>query len=142
MSPCHLSQPETPVLSEFGDELLPTLRDLESFAHMGRCNSSDLDLPLARPSYKAGQQEGDTQTSHATLGSFQGYSLSDHDRSSVLTARKLPSPTPKKIDGASPLTQQKTKQDLVHSWNDGSEHHMTALGELVDDLGYLGTLII
>ena len=148
MSPYHLSQPETPVMSEFGDEFLPPLRDSESLVQMGRDTSSDLDLLLARPYSGAAPphrplpQGGDTQNSHPTLDGFQGYSVPDHDHASVLTIRKLPSITFKNTDGVAPFTQQGSKQDLVQSWNDGSEHRMTALGELVDDLGYLGRMII
>ena len=136
MSPCHLSQPGTPFMSEFGDEFLPTLRGLDSL---------DLDLS-ARPSSRGGPPkislpcEDDGKDSHATPGGFQGYTLPD--RASVLTIRKLPSLTFQKPDASSPFTQQGSRQDLVDSWNDGSERHMTALGELVDDLGYLGQLII
>lgn len=151
MSPYHLSQPETPIMSEFGDELLPSLRDSESFTQMGQCTRtiSDLDLPLARPSESGADQPnvprpqgGDTQTSHATLGGFQGYSLPNHDDAYAPAVRERPSLTFRQADSASTFSPQKTKQDLVHSWNDGSQHHMTALGELVDDLGYLGKLII
>lgn len=149
MSPCHLSQPETPIMSEFGDELLPTLRNSESFAQMGQCTGSDLGLSLAKPSESgAGQpnvllpQGGDMQTSHATLDGYQGYSLPNHNHAYVPAVRERPSLTFRQADGASSFDQQKTKQDLVHSWNDGSQHHMTALGELVDDLGYLGKMII
>lgn len=147
MSPCHSSQPETPVMSEFEDDFLPPLRDSESLAQMGRRTSSDLDFLLAKPSSRAApqhllqQQGGDAQKSHAAWGGFEGYSLPDHVQGSALTIRKLPSVTVMKTDGASPFTQQDSKQDLVHSWNDGSEHRVTALGELVDDLGYLGKMI-
>lgn len=148
MSPCHLSQPETPIMSEFGDELPPTLRDSASFAQKGQCTSNDHDLSLARPlDSGAGQpnvpwpQGADTQTSHGTLGGFQGYSLPNHDHAYVPAVRERPSLTFRQADGASSFGQRKAKQDLVHSWNDGSQHHMTALGELVDDLGYLGKLI-
>lgn len=148
MSPYHLSQPETPVMSEVGDDFLPPLRESESLTQMGRSTSSDLDLLLVRPSSRAALPElsrprgGDTQNSHAKLDGFQGYSLPDHDHASILTIRRPPSITFKKTDGASPFTPKGNKQDLVRSWNDGSEHRMTALGELVDDLGYLGRVII
>lgn len=145
MSPCHLSQPETPVMSDFGDEFLPPVRDSESPAQMHRSSASDLDLLLARPSSRAVPPRlpcPPTQKPHAVAGGFQGYSLPDHDHASVHTIRKLPSIALKKTDGASPLTHQASKQDLVHSWNDGSEDRVTALGELVDDLGYLGEMII
>ena len=148
LSPCHLSQPETPIMSDFGDEFLPPVRDSESPAQIRRSSGSDLDLLLARPSSRAvpshpPQPQGDpTQKPHSVMGGFQGYSLPDHDQASVHTIRKLPSIPLKKTDGASPLTHQGSKQDLVHSWNDGSEHRVTALGELVDDLGYLGEMII
>lgn len=147
MSPCRLS-PETPVTSEFGDDFLPPVRDSESLTQMGRRTSGDLEHLLvnspSRPAPPISKpQGGDGQSSHATpLGGFQGYSLPDHDHASALTIRKLPSITLKKRDCASPFTQQSSKQDLVHSWNDGSEHRVTALEELVDDLGYLGKLII
>ena len=143
-----ISLPETPIMSEFGDELLPPLRDPEPIAPMDEMSSSGLDPVSARHLSRAGPpnlsrlQNNDTQISHATFGGFQGYSLPDQDHASVLTLRKLPSPTFQKPDSASPFTQHQSKQDLVHSWNDGSEHHMTALGELVDDLGYLGRVII
>ena len=148
MSPCHLSQPETPVMSDFGDEFLPPVRDSESPAQMRRSSGSDLDLLLARPSSRAvpphlsRPQGGPPQKPLVVVSGFQGYSLPDHDQASVHTIRKLPSIPLKKTDGPSPLTHQASKQDLVHSWNDGSEHRVTALGELVDDLGYLGELII
>ena len=148
MSPCHLSQPETPIMSDFGDEFLPPVRDSESPARIRRSSGSDLDLLLARPSSRAvpphltRPQGGPTHKSHAVVGGFQGYSLPDQDQASVHTIRKLPSIPLKKADGASPLAHQASKQDLVHSWNDGSEDRVTALGELVDDLGYLGEMII
>ncbi|KAM0794498.1 hypothetical protein BDR22DRAFT_689619 [Usnea florida] len=148
ISPCHLSQPETPVMSDFGDEFLPPVRDSESPAQMHRSSGSDLDLLLARPSSRAVSphlkrpQGGPTPKSHAVVGGFQGYGLPDQDQASVHTIRKLPSISLKKADGASPPTHQASKQDLVHSWNDGSEDRVTALGELVDDLGYLGEMII
>lgn len=144
MSPCHLSQPETPIMSEFGDEFLPPLRDPESLAQMGRSTSSDLDLLLARPSSRTGPpqvprpQQGDTDV---TPRGFQGYSLPNHDHASVLTIRKPPSITFKNTDGTSTFPQNGSKQDLVHSWNDGSEHRMTALADFVEDLSYLRDLI-
>ena len=148
ISPCHLSQPETPVMSDYGDELAPFLHDPESLAQIGSCTSSELDLPLTEPFSRTRlpdlprQQQDDTQTSHATWGGFQGYSLRDHDHASVNTIRKIPSFTPKSPDGASAFTPQSNKQALAHSWDDASEHPMTALGELVEDLGYLGKVII
>ena len=146
MSPYHLSQPETPIMSEYGDEFLPPLRDSESLAQMGRSTSSDPDLLSARPSSRTEPRNSPwplQDDTDATLGGFQGYTLPDHDHASVLTIRKLPSTTFKKTDGTSGFPQKDSKQDLVHSWNDGSEHRMTALGELVDfdDLGYLAEMI-
>lgn len=145
MSPYHLSQPETPIMSELGDEFLPPLRDPESLAQMGWGTSSDVDLLQARPSSIIDPQlprprQGDPE---ASSGGFQGYSLPNHDHASVLTIRKLPSITFKQTDGPPGFSQKGSKQDLVHSWNDGSEHRMAALGELLDfdDLGYLAEMI-
>lgn len=148
MSPCRLSQPETPVMSEIEDDFLLPLRDSESLTRMGRSTSSDLELLPTRPPSRSAPphlpqpQGGSIQSSHtSTIGGLKSYSLPNHDHS-ILTIRKLPSITLKNTDGASSFPQQSSKQDLVHSWNDGSEHHMTALEELVDDLGYLGRVII
>ena len=148
-SPYHLSQPETPIISEFEDEALPPLLDSEPLDQMGKSTSSDLGLLSARPpsSSAAPRQwtwplESHTQKSYAKMDGFQNYSLPDHDHASALTIRKLPSITFKTRDDASPFAQTGCNQGLVHSWNDGSEHRMTALGELFDDLGYLGELII
>ena len=146
-SPCHLS-PETPVTSDTGDYFLPPIRDSESLTQMGRRTSGDLEHlsvnPPCRPARPMSKsQGGNGQSSHATpLGGFQGYSPHDHAHASAITVRKLPRISSKKTDCAPPFTQQSSKQDLVHSWNDGSEHHVTALEELVDDLGYLGEVII
>lgn len=145
-SSCHLSQPETPVMSEFEGELLLPLRDSESLPRLGKNISCDHDLLLTRPSSGAAPprlprpQGSNTQNSS---GGFQGYSPPDPDHASLVTIRKLPSITLQKTtDRASPFAQQSSKQDLVRSWNDGSQHRVTALGELVDDLGYLGRVII
>ena len=145
MSPYHLSQPETseaetPGMSEFGDDLPPSF--LDSDAHF----LTRFDRPYSRAgSPDPSRQVGDAQPSHTTgLGSGPlCYSLPDQDHASVLTVRKLPSLTIIKPAEGSPFTttQQSSKQDLVRSWNDGSEHQTSALGELVDDLGYLGRLI-
>lgn len=148
ISPYHLSQPETPVMSEVGDDFLPPLRDSESLTQMDRRTSNDLDLLLARPCSRAALPQssqprgGVTQHPHTTLDSFQSYSLPDRDHASILTIRRPPSITFKRTDGASAFAPPGNKQDLVRSWNDGSEHRMTALGALVDDLGYLGGVII
>ena len=148
ISPCHLSQPETPVTSEYGDELPPFLHDPDSLAQMSSCTSSEFDLPLTEPFSRARPpnlprlQQDEVQASHATWGGFQGYSLPDHDHASVNTIRKIPSFTPKSKDASSPFSPQSSKQDLGHTWDNVSEHHMTALGELVEDLGYLGKVII
>ena len=147
ISPCHLSQPETPVMSEFGDEMPPSLRDSDPLAQLSRFNSSDVDHPSARPPSKAGApdlpwlERDDMHTPLGRMGGFQGYSLPNHDHSSALTLRKVPSLKFKNADVAPPFTRPKSRQGLVHSWNDGSEHPMTALGELVEDLGYLGKFI-
>lgn len=128
MSPFHLSQPGTPSISDFGEDVL------------GGGQSSDTnycDLPET-------QGPWDTSTSGLSTriyAGFQEYSLSETDQASVLTVRKNPNDRLESCDFGNPYGQHGSK-DLVHSWNDGSEHRMTALEELVDDLGYLGELII
>ena len=144
MSPLHLSQPETPVLSEFGDEHFSIRRNSISIAHLAISDSHDLDQSPLRPPSRAAPPPPASKpaTAYSTLGGFQGYSIPDSDHTSVLTIRKLPSTTFKPADTTSTFGPQGNKKELVESWNDGSGHRMSALSELVEDLGYLGTVII
>ena len=144
MSPLHLSQPETPVMSEFGDEHFSIRRNSTSPAQLAISDTHSLDQLPPRPPSRAAPPPPASKpaTAYSTLGGFQGYSIPDSDHTSVLTIRKYPSTTFKPADTSSNFGQQGTKKELVESWNDGSEHRMSALSELVEDLGYLGTVII
>lgn len=128
MSPFHLSQPDTPSISDFGEDAL-------SGGLSSDTNYCDL-LETQGP--------WDTSTSGLSArayAGFQEYSLSETDQVSVLTVRKDTKDSLESNGFGNPYGQHGSK-GLVHSWNDGSEHRMTALEELVDDLGYLGELII
>lgn len=128
MSPFHLSQPDTPSISDFGEDALG-----------GRLSSDTNYCDLLET-----QGPWDTSTSSLSArayAGFQEYSLSETDQASVLTVRKETNDNLESSGFGNPYGQHGSK-DLVHSWNDGSEHRMTALEELVDDLGYLGELII
>lgn len=128
MSPFHLSQPGTPSISDFGEDAL-------GGGLLSDTNYCDL---------LGTQGPWDTSTSGLSsraYAGFQEYSLSETDQASILTVRKGPSDSLESRGFSHPYGQHGSK-DLVHSWNDGSEHRMTALEELVDDLGYLGELIV
>lgn len=128
MSPFHLSQPGTPSISDFGEDAL------------GGGLSSDTNYC----DLLGTQGPWDTSTSGLSTrayAGFQEYRLSETDQASVLTVCKDPNASLEPRGFGSPYGQHGSKE-LVHSWNDGSEHRMTALEELVDDLGYLGELII
>ena len=146
MSPLHLSQPGTPVMSEFGDEHFSIRRNSTSLAQLTLSDSQALDQSSLRPPSRVAPAPPARKpaTAYSTLGGFQGYSLPDSVHTSVLTIHQLPSNPFKPIpaDTASIFGQQGKRKDLVESWNDGSEHHMSALSELVEDLGYLGKMII
>lgn len=128
MSPFHLSQPGTPTISDFGEDALGGGQSSDT----NYCNIPETQGPW------------DTFTSVLSTrayAGFQEYSLSETDQASVLTVRKDPNDSLESSRFGNSYGQHSGK-DLVHSWNDGSEHRMTALEELVDDLGYLGELII
>ncbi|MCJ1367205.1 hypothetical protein MMC16_006337 [Acarospora aff. strigata] len=74
--------------------------------------------------------------------SFQSYSLPQEEQaSSVHTPHKLPTSP---FSGAlpEPAIESRHGADLVRSWNDGSAHRLTATEELLNDLGYLGGMIV
>ena len=135
MSPYHLSQPDTPSISEFGGDFLETRIDSNFEPHVTLFN---IDGPK---NVRIGSTANLHDTQYPELDGFQGYSLSETEQASVLTLRKSSSDTLESHGGGSPFGKQGSK-DLVHSWNDGSEHRITALEELFDDLGYLGEMIV
>ncbi|MCJ1424572.1 hypothetical protein MMC29_002460 [Sticta canariensis] len=135
MSPYHLSQPDTPSISEFGGDLLETGTDSNFEPH---ATLFDVDGPK---NIRIGSSGNLHDTEYPELDGFQGYSLSETEQASVLTLRKSSSATLESHGGGSPFGKQGSR-DLVHSWNDGSEHRLTALEELFDDLGYLGEMIV
>ena len=137
MSPIQLSQPETPAISDFGDD-----------AVSWRCGSDSLDVELAYP--KPPSRAAPLPPNQPLVFSnpfkiktaqsgFQGYSIPQNDPGSAHTIRKSSNLTFGYPEH--PLHHQAISQDLVHSWNDGSGHRMTALEELIDDVGYLGAFI-
>ncbi|MCJ1265781.1 hypothetical protein MMC22_005661 [Lobaria immixta] len=135
MSPYHLSQPDTPSVSEFGGDFLETVLCSNSEPHVTLSN-------VHRPKNVCiGSTANLLDTQDPQLEGFRGNSLSENNQASALTLRKFPSATLTSREGGSPFGNQGSK-DLVHSWNDGSEHRITALEELVDDLGYLGEVIV
>ena len=72
---------------------------------------------------------------------FSGYTLPEADHASALTLRHPPSSDSKQSGTEASSKDQHGSQGLVESWNDGNEGRKTALQELVDDLGYLRTMI-
>ena len=133
-SPNHLSQPESPSVRDFEEDW-----DAISQSLSLQEDSRDRFLTL-------GHATDDLSSGFLgalTLGSprFQGYSLPKDEYASAQTICKPPSSymTPTQKD----IPFHKTgEHDLVSPWDDGSDQrHITALDELVDDLGYLGRVI-
>lgn len=134
MSPYHLSQPDTPSISEFGGEVLGTRLAPTSDAHL----LSSVREPKAL-GYDSMTSLHDTD--YLNPGELQGYSLAKAEQASELTLQKFPTTATASRGVGSTFGKPRSK-DLVHSWNDGSEHRITALEELINDLGYLGELIL
>jgi len=118
MSPVHLGQPSTPMIDEFEESFL----DLKLDSFMTRCDE---------------QPEDETATPHANHNGFLGYTLPEVEYKSALTLHNLQATTPK--DSPS---KKKSSHDLVSSWNDGSAAQETGLEELLDELSYLGEVIV
>lgn len=118
MSPIHLGQPSTPMIDEFEESFF----DLKLDSFLAPCDE---------------QPEDDNATPHATPSGFPGYNHPEVEYKSALTLRNLQSTTPKD----SPC-KKKSSHDLVSSWNDGLTAPETGLDDLLDELGYLGEVIV
>lgn len=76
---------------------------------------------------------------HPNTRNFQSYRLPAHDHASNLTLRKTP--TPAAVPEPS-VDSHDRSIGLVQSWNDGSAYRLTATEELLEDLAYLGGMIV
>ena len=148
LSPRHFSQPNSPNTSYFGKDAprlydgisrqsslamdpLSTNRYIDEENVHRQCASSTATIPC--PEFN---QYPDRKTG---LSGLQAYELPQTKCSSTLTLKQQPSTLCKPIS-FTPL-HHKGSQGHVHTWNDGSQDHMTALLELLDDHGYLGEVI-
>ena len=147
-SPRHFSQTSSPNISHLGKDA-PWVYD-----GISRQSSQPMDYPFAHryideenihrqyasPTatmpYLEFNEDPDRNTAFSGL---QAYELPQTEFSSTLTLKQQPSTLCKPI-GFTPL-HQKGSQGHVRPWNDGSQDHMTALLELLDDHGYLGEVI-
>ena len=140
MSPCHLS---TPAMSECADDFLTMRRDSELLDQSVLGADLDLGQHFDQPPSEAPPQPPicDPKTVQSRLGGFQGYCLPQTEQASALTIRKLPSAVFKPSNEGQP-ERPTSRQDLVNFWDDGSEHRVSSFEDVMDDLGYLGKLII
>ena len=127
LSPHYLSQPESPSVRDF-DEAWET-------GSQTRPSSDDkfLGTPLDTSEVR---KSSSFHASPPPSPSLRGYSIADPDHSSTVTLRK---PASVKLSPPQEVTDQ---GHPVQSWKKESPQvHVTALDELVDDLGYLGQMI-
>lgn len=135
LSPYQLSQLDSPSVRDFEAETDIT----------GQSTSGTRDHSFDSFSKPAQTEEQDTWELHETprvfAGGFQGYSLPEDEHASATTLRKHPSTIFSPASHETTSNNQNTNE-LIQSWNDGSHHPMSALQELVEDLGYLGQVIV
>ena len=118
ITPSYCSQPITPTMSEFGGLVLNT-------------HHSDMSV----------LDEADEFSRYDSDGGFEGYNLPDNEHASALTLKNLTSVASKsQLRGPSALEDKKGKR-YVERWMNGGGNGKTAVQKLVDDLGYLGTMI-
>lgn len=132
LSPHYLSRTESPSVRDFEE-----VWDSESRSHSASQHATFENPPLL------GEVATGTEFDPMPLlssPSFPGYSLPAEEHTSALTLRKQPSAVSRPI----PHNDTTAGNDqFVKSWNDGSEpRRMTALDELVNELGYLGQVIV
>lgn len=131
LSPHYLSQPESPSVRDFEEAW-----ESESTDQISGSNSTYGHPPLIDKPANS-DLSGLLNIPHSPGSGFQGYSLPEPEHESALTLRKPASVI------FSPKQELSSKNHLVQSWNDGMTHGpTTTLDELVDDLGYLGKMIV
>ena len=127
MSHHRLSQPETPSASDYGGDFIDA-STTKSASQMHSIQVCDDETGIS------GLPAMGSSSSVALQGEpfrgFVGYNLPESDQGSTPTLKRLPN-----------KSFSSSKHNQIHSWNDGSEHRMTALETLITDLGYLGKLI-
>ncbi|KAL9101446.1 MAG: hypothetical protein Q9163_003296 [Psora crenata] len=145
MSPVHLSQPDTPQMGGFADDTIAWRH--QSDPDTRSAHAADSDVPDdGNPSRAPRSSRSPPAVSGhrpvkawSGLEGFQGYRLPIHDRGSAATIKEPPSLDFDRVDRG--FSHRESRQRLVQSWDDGSGQRLNALPDLVDDLGYLGTLI-
>ena len=116
-SPQH-SQPLTPSMSEFGDFLLNAF-------HLEPAASENLN----------------SEATSAPPPGFHDYNLPAEQHASTITLRPVePNSSLKDLQNHPTLSPKESKV-MVESWNDGGQPQQSSLQELIDDLGYLRSLI-
>lgn len=117
MSPLHLSQPGTPVMSDFEDDI-SIRRNSLSLARLTLSDNHDLDYGSIRPPSPAPPSPPPPPASKPTIAysvlGFHGYSLPNSENASVLTIKKLPSTTFKAADTTSPFIDLEYLADVIN----------------------------
>ena len=122
-SPYHISQPETPSISEFGDH---------HFGHgydMSPILTANEDISF------------DGSKSRSESSGFRGYNLSEAEYASALTLRNLPETVRTSSKKGAPF-EQKSGHELMEWWNDRANNCKTTMEDLHDDLSYLAGVIV
>lgn len=127
MSHHRLSQPETPPASEYGGDFIDASAT-KSASQMQSIQVCDDEAEM--PGLPEMGSSSAVALHEETFRGFVGYNLPESDQGSTPTLKRVPN-----------KSLSSSKHDQVHSWNDGSEHRMTALETLITDLGYLGRMI-
>ncbi|KAL8670897.1 MAG: hypothetical protein Q9168_004587 [Polycauliona sp. 1 TL-2023] len=134
LSPHYLSLQETPSLLDDFDEALETASQSHNASYY-----TPLDSPQILPRNASRGEFESLPMPQLPGAGFQGYSLPEPQRTSTLTLQKLPS---NNLSASHLRPSSSETQRFVESWDDGSgQRHLTALDELVYDLGHLGRII-
>lgn len=141
LSPCHLSpQFDTPANSELDEQISTIEYSTQTNAHLSNRSRNEPEDPSFHD-LRITPAESTGQAAWFGSSGFPGYSLPEEGHASELTLRKVPTPR-----FSAPLPEpaigSQNGADRVQSWNDGSEHRLTAMEELLNDLGYLGGMIM
>lgn len=136
LSPCYLPEAQSPLWPDFDQQHNKPVTPTTPPSHEGQ------DWPSWSTATLAARASSETASSDKSFSQayLSSYNLPQSEEASVSTI-KMPQANPFQTILNPTILSNHIHQDDSQGWDNTSRYHMTALEELVVDLGYLGQAI-